>query len=81
MCLVSVCVYLLSVLSNRENWILITAERRPGGSWTYSSKVTCQNSLNGESELCNSILMGNTGAKHDGRTDVMLTALHNSDSS
>ncbi len=39
------------------------------------------NSLNGERELCNSILMGNTEAKHDGRTDVLLTALYNSDSS
>lgn len=70
MCLVSLCMYLLSVLSNGQNWILITGQRRGGGSWTYSSEVTCQNRLNSEQELCNYILVGNIKAKHGGRTDV-----------
>lgn len=78
MFLVSLCMYLLSVLSNGQNWILITGQRRGGGSWTYSSEVTRQNRLN--SELCNYILVGNIKAKHGGRTDVMLIASYSTDS-
>lgn len=69
-CLASLCMYLLSVLSNGQNWILITGQWRGGGSWTYSSEITCQNRLNSEQELCNYILVGNIKAKNSGKTDV-----------
>lgn len=81
MCLVSLCMYLLSVLSNGQNWILITGQQRGGGSWTYSSEATCQNRLNSEHELCNNILVGNRKAKYgDRRCYANSTVTYSTDS-